>query len=69
MKRSGLEPPETAERRRRSGASVLHAPVVPAVRSPLLAAAARRQPEAARDSAQVDDDQAFVVPIAELDTP
>ncbi len=54
MKRSGSEPPETAERRRRSGAAVLHAPTVP---------------EAARQVTGAVGDQAFVVPIAEFDTP
>ncbi len=67
MKRSGSEPPETAERRRRSGASVLHAPAVPDVRSPLVAAAPQRQREAASQVAVAD--QVCVVPIAEFDTP
>ncbi len=69
MKRSGSEPPETAERRRRSGASVLHAPAVPDVRSPLVAAAARRQREAASQVAGAVGDQVRAVPIAEFDTP
>lgn len=70
MKGSGPDPRKKAERRRRrSGALALYDPAGVDVRPALFAAEARRQSEAARDSSDADDDQAFVDSISEFDNP
>ncbi|MCV3737001.1 antitoxin MazE family protein [Rhizobium sp. TRM96647] len=69
MTSSGPDPRKKAGRCRRRGASASHDSAGIDPRSPLFAAEARRQSEAARASSNADNDQAFVDSISEFDSP